>query len=95
MSAWPTMVGKPVDGPPRCTFTTTHGVSIMIARPMFSIIRLKPGPLVTVSDFVPVHEAPMIAAMLASSSSIWMNVPPMKGKRREMRSTTSVEGVIG
>ncbi len=62
---------------------------------MFSIISEKPGPLVTVKDFVPVQEAPMMAAMLASSSSIWMKVPPIMGNRREIRSTTSVEGVIG
>jgi hypothetical protein len=75
--------------------TITHGVSIMAARPMFSIISEKPGPLVTVIAFVPVHDAPITAAMLASSSSIWMNVPPMNGNRLEIRSTTSVEGVIG
>ena len=48
---------------------------------MFSIIRLKPGPDVTVIDLVPVHAAPVTAAMLASSSSIWMKVPPIMGKR--------------
>ena len=53
------------------------------------------SPLVTVIDFVPVHDAPTTAAMLAISSSIWMNVPPIMGKRRAMRSTTSVEGVMG
>ena len=42
----------------------------MAARPMFSIMRLKPGPLVTVRHFVPVQDAPTMAAMLASSSSI-------------------------
>ncbi len=62
---------------------------------MFSIIRLKPGPLVTVMVLVPVQAPPTTAAMLASSSSIWMKVPPIIGKRREMRSTTSVEGVMG
>ena len=89
------MVGRPVDGPPRWTLTTTQGVSIITARPMFSIIRLKPGPLVTVIDLVPVHEAPTTAAIEASSSSIWMKVPPIEWNRRAMRSTTSVEGVIG
>ena len=69
--------------------------SIIVARPMFSSIRLKPGPLVTVMVFVPVHDPPMIAAIDASSSSIWMNVPPMSGNRLAIRSTTSVEGVIG
>ena len=89
------MVGSPVEGPARCTSTTTTGVSIIAARPMFSIIRLKPGPLVTVMHLVPDHEPPTMAAMLASSSSIWMKMPPTVGKRRPMRSTTSVEGVIG
>ena len=51
--------------------------------------------VVTVSDFVPVQEAPTTAAMLANSSSIWMKVPPIMGNLRDMRSTTSVEGVMG
>ena len=55
----------------------------------------KSFPLVTVIDFVPVHDEPTTAAMLASSSSIWMNVPPIMGKRRAILSTTSVDGVIG
>ncbi len=84
-----------MEGPPRWTLTTTHGASIMVASPMFSIIREKPGPEVTVMHLVPVHTPPATAAMLASSSSIWMKVPPIIGNLREMRSTTSVEGVIG
>ena len=67
----------------------------MAASPMFSIIREKPGPLVTVIDFVPVQAAPTTAAMLASSSSIWMKVPPIIGNLPAIRSTTSVEGVMG
>ena len=72
MSAWPTRVGRPVEGPPRCTFTSTQGVSSMAARPMFSIMRLNPGPEVEVMDFCPPHAAPMRAFMEAISSSIWM-----------------------
>ena len=32
--------------------------------------------------------------MLASSSSIWMNIPPTNGKRAEILSAISVDGVI-
>ena len=31
----------------------------------------------------------------AISSSIWMNIPPIKGTRLANRSTISVEGVMG
>ena len=95
MSPWPVRVGKPVDGPPRCTFTTTQGVSVMIPRPMFSIIRLKPGPEVEVIENVPAHDAPRMAFIDAISSSIWMKTPPTSGSLRAMRSATSVAGVMG
>ena len=72
MSAWLTSVGSPVEGPPRCTFTMTQGVSVMAPKPMFSGIRLKPGPEVAVIERAPAQEAPSTEAMLASSSSIWM-----------------------
>src|SRR5271165_2227530 len=36
-----------------------------------------------------------MAMEAASSSSIWMKVPPTVGMREANRSTTSVEGVIG
>jgi hypothetical protein len=62
---------------------------------MFSCIREKPGPLVAVMDFSPPTEAPMMAAMLAISSSIWMNLPPTLGSSRARISATSVEGVMG
>jgi hypothetical protein len=42
----------------------------MIAYPIFSCINEKPGPLVAVIARAPVHDAPMMAPMLASSSSI-------------------------
>ena len=58
MSAWAGSVGKPVEGPPRCTFTNTHGVSVMAAKPICSIISEKPGPEVTVNAFAPAQTAP-------------------------------------
>ena len=60
----------PVEGPARCTSTTTQGISVIAARPMFSCISEKPGPLVAVMAFTPAAEAPMMAAMLEISSSI-------------------------
>jgi hypothetical protein len=62
---------------------------------MFSCINEKPGPLVAVIDFTPARDAPIMAAMLASSSSIWMNFPPSFGSFCEQISAISVDGVIG
>ena len=52
--------------------TSTTGTSSMTASPMFSIMSEKPGPDVAVMARTPALEAPMIAAMDASSSSICM-----------------------
>ena len=45
--------------------------------------------------FGPPHAAPIIAAIEAISSSIWMNIPPTFGNRSAILSATSVDGVIG
>src|SRR5580765_3692094 len=95
MSAWAGRVGNPVDGPPRCTSTKTHGVSVIAAYPMCSIISENPGPDVTVNALAPPHTAPCRVIEAASSSSIWIKLPPTVGTREANRSTTSVEGVIG
>jgi len=88
-------VGRPVDGPPRMTSTITQGICAIAAKPIISCIRLKPGPDVAVSAFLPASEAPQTAAMLAISSSIWMKVPPTWGRRLASTSAISVDGVIG
>ncbi len=95
MSCCAVSVGRPVEGPPRCTSATTIGVSIMQARPMVSIISEKPGPDVTVITFCPPQTAPILAVIEAISSSIWMNRPPTSGQRSAKRSAVSVDGVIG
>jgi hypothetical protein len=82
-------------GPARWTSMITHGTSIIIPSPMFSCIRLNPGPDVAVMDFTPAALAPRIADMEAISSSIWMYVPPILGMFEAMYSATSVAGVIG
>jgi hypothetical protein len=95
MSPCAAIVGWPVEGPPRWTFTITQGVSVIAAYPMFSIISEKPGPLVAVIALAPVHAAPITAAMLAISSSIWMKTPFFFGSLSAICSATSVDGVIG
>ena len=42
------LVGMPVDGPPRWTFTQTSGSSAMLARPSISVLSDMPGPDVAV-----------------------------------------------
>lgn len=71
-SAWAGLVARPVLGPTRCTLTTTTGTSPMIATPRFSCMSENPGPLVAVNALAPASDAPMIAPMLAISSSICM-----------------------
>jgi hypothetical protein len=74
----------------------TQGVSVITAYPIFSIIREKPGPDVAVMDLAPVQAAPIIAAIEAISSSIWIkHAPLIFGIRAAICSATSVEGVIG
>ncbi len=82
-------------GPPRMTLTTTHGTSAITAKPMFSCLSEMPGPLEAVIALAPATEAPITAAMLASSSSIWMNLPPRRGSRCDISSVISVAGVMG
>ena len=95
MSACAGSVGNPVDGPPRWTSTKTQGVSVMAAYPKCSIMRENPGPDVTVNAFALPQTAPWIVIEAASSSSIWMKIPPTVGILHAKRSTTSVDGVIG
>ncbi len=47
------LVGIPVDGPARCTSTTTSGSSTITARPSISALRAIPGPDVPVSPSAP------------------------------------------
>ncbi len=88
-------MGRPVEGPPRITSTITHGICAIAAKPIISCISEKPGPDVAVSALVPASDAPQTAAMLAISSSIWMNRPPTSGRRLASVSAISVDGVIG
>jgi hypothetical protein len=58
-------------------------------------MRLKPGPEVAVIDFAPAQLAPMMALIEASSSSIWMAIPPTCGSLFDRCSAISLDGVIG
>src|SRR5687767_15236961 len=85
----------PVDGPPRCTFTVTVGISAMDERPSISDINERPGPEVAVIDFAPAKDAPTTAPIAASSSSVCRQVPPIFGSQSASNCSTSVEGVMG
>jgi len=62
---------------------------------MPSCIKENPGPEVAVIALSPATDAPIIALILASSSSIWIKTPPTFGRRYDILSARSVEGVIG
>lgn len=65
------LVGSPVDGPPRCTLTMTHGISAIHASPMPSDIKESPGPAVAVIAFLPEYPAPTIAFIDSISEDTW------------------------
>ena len=69
-------MGSPVDGPPRCTFTTTIGNSAITPRPKASALSAKPGPEVEVTASLPANEAPMVVHIPAISSSAWKLFTP-------------------
>ena len=63
-------------GPPRCTSTTTSGISAMMASPRNSVLRAIPGPEVMVKAHLPAYDAPMATPAAAISSSAWWTTPP-------------------
>ena len=88
-------VGRPVDGPPRCTLTITAGTSAIDERPSISAISERPGPDVAVIDFTPANDAPMTAPIAESSSSVCSAVPPSFGSHSASMCRISDDGVIG
>ena len=63
------LVGRPVDGPPRCTSTMTNGNSVITAKFIASLFRQMPGPEVVVTASAPANDAPTAEAHPAISSS--------------------------
>src|ERR1700675_2305113 len=64
-------VGIPVEGPARCTFMITAGISAKYDSPMNSCISEMPGPEVAVKARAPFQAAPITMPMEANSSSPW------------------------
>ncbi len=104
MSHWWVRVGMPVDGPARCTFMITAGISAKYDRPMNSCISEMPGPEVAVKARAPFHAAPMTMPIEASSSSPWTMAYfalPVSGSCRSFlqwlakASASDDDGVIG
>ncbi len=77
-SACSVLVGRPVEGPPRCTSTMTSGSSSETARPIDSDFRATPGPLVVVTPMAPPKLAPRAMPMPAISSSACIVVTPCR-----------------
>src|SRR3984885_9302061 len=97
-------VGIPVEGPARCTFMITAGISAKYERPMNSCISEMPGPEVAVKARAPFHEAPITMPIEASSSSPWTMAYfafPVAGSCRSFlqwlvkASASEDDGVIG
>ncbi len=104
MSACCVRVGIPVEGPARCTFTITDGISAKYASPMNSVMRETPGPEVQVKARAPFHAAPITMPMEASSSSACTMATllfPVAASTRNLRqcfakaSATDDDGVMG
>jgi hypothetical protein len=68
-SACSVRVANPVEGPGRCAFTMTSGVSVMPARDRPSTINAKPPPELPVIARTPPKDAPSAILMAAISSS--------------------------
>src|SRR3954463_12125140 len=97
-------VGMPVEGPVRCTFMITAGISAKYESPMNSVISEMPGPEVAVKARAPCHEAPITMPIEASSSSpctMAYFALPVSGSWRSFlqwlvkASATDEDGVIG
>src|ERR1700744_1259616 len=96
-------VGMPVEGPARCTFMITAGISAKYERPMNSVIREMPGPDVAVNARAPFQEAPITIPIEASSSSpctmAYLALPSLLWRSRlqwlAKASASDEDGVIG
>src|SRR3954469_25663541 len=97
-------VGMPVEGPARCTFMITAGISAKYESPMNSCIKEIPGPEVAVKARAPFHDAPITMPIEASSSSpctMAYLALPVSGSCRSFwqwlpnASANDDEGVIG
>src|SRR3970282_1148791 len=89
------LVGWPVLGPPRCTLTTTSGISHITASPSASCLREKPGAEVMVTAHLPAYEAPMAKAQAAISSSAWCTTPPTFSNTSLRECEAEVAGGMG
>src|SRR5690606_20719851 len=88
------LVGRPVEGPARCTSKMMSGSSVMIARPRASPLSAMPGPEVEVAPIAPAYDAPIAEQIAAISSSAWNVVMP-KFLSGASECSTDDAGVIG
>ena len=88
------LVGIPVEGPARWTFTTRSGNSAVSAKLIASLFRAIPGPDDPVTARLPPKDAPMAAPTAAISSSAWKVLTPRR-LCRESSWRMSEAGVMG
>ena len=88
-------VGTPVEGPARCTFTSTMGISIMAAAPTASDIRANPPPEVAAMARAPTCDAPMTMFATPISSSTCRTMMPRSRAFCAIQCSTPVEGLMG
>jgi len=75
--------------------TITHGISALASSANDSCIRLMPCPVDAIMARTPQPAAPHTMLIASSSLSAFMHTPPTCGRRCDMYSRISVEGVIG
>ncbi len=88
------LVGMPVEGPARWTSMMIIGSSSTTARPIVSVLRSSPGPLVHVTPSAPPNAAPSAIDAAAISSSACIVRTPMSCRRASTCSRSDA-GVIG
>ena len=73
----------------------TRGISIIMAKPIFSEKRDSPGPLEAVKAVAPAVAAPIQCPMEEISSSPWIPIPPTLGSSRNICVNIPDAGVMG
>ena len=89
------LVGSPVAGPPRCTSTTTRGISDIHASPNPSLISENPGPAVAVIAFLPANPPPRSPVIDSISELTWYANLPGPTKFLSIQISIVVAGDIG
>ena len=75
--------------------TATTGICAFASSAKLSCMRLMPWPVEAIIERTPQPAAPHTMPIASISLSAFMHVPPTSGRRTDMYSRISVDGVIG